>query len=105
MRFQRRRSEAPFEDGPRRYAKRSYAQSRLEFEAVDKTPTYDLVVIDEAHHIFRIEKLRAHAQPFVDSSATSRFLLLSDVSQANRSDINAIPFSVARTNYLSGKFN
>eukprot|EP01049_Picozoa_sp_SAG25_P009825 SAG25_NODE_1010_length_4313_cov_1.562411_1_plen_1437_part_11 len=77
---------APFEEGPRRYAKQSYAQSRLEFEAVDKTPTYDLVVIDEAHHVFKDDVLRAAVAPYLEPSKT-RCMLLSDVSQSLRSDI------------------
>ena len=75
----------PLQEGPRRVQLGN--DGRLRTSVVRKRDQYDLVVVDEAHHIFRIEKLRAHAQPFVDSSATSRFLLLSDVSQANRSDI------------------
>eukprot|EP01046_Picozoa_sp_COSAG06_P045074 COSAG06_NODE_6175_length_3068_cov_1.755136_1_plen_864_part_10 len=77
---------APFEDGPQRYAEHSYSQKRLEFEKVKKTPEYDLVVIDEAHHVFKDDRLRAIVEPYLAPEKT-RCLLLSDVSQSLRNDI------------------
>eukprot|EP01048_Picozoa_sp_COSAG05_P012560 COSAG05_NODE_1267_length_5328_cov_2.245554_1_plen_1512_part_01 len=46
---------------------------------------YGLVVIDEAHHIFREELLRALVKPFV--SAAGRYMLLSDISQSHYDDV------------------
>ena len=46
---------------------------------------YDLVVIDEAHHLFRDEASRQLVEPFVQAS--KRCMLLSDISQSLREDI------------------
>jgi len=77
---------APFDEGPRRYAEHSYDQHHLEFEPVTNPPEYDLVVIDEAHHVFRDDALREAVMPYLASSNT-RCMLLSDVSQSLRNDI------------------
>ena len=50
-----------------------------------KLMKYDLVVIDEAHHLFRDEASKQLVEPFVHAS--ERCMLLSDISQSLREDI------------------
>eukprot|EP01048_Picozoa_sp_COSAG05_P004303 COSAG05_NODE_226_length_13453_cov_12.522315_8_plen_319_part_00 len=50
-----------------------------------KLMKYDLVVIDESHHLFRDEASRRLVEPFVQAS--ERRVLLSDISQSLHEDI------------------
>eukprot|EP01045_Picozoa_sp_COSAG04_P005671 COSAG04_NODE_266_length_18562_cov_11.848995_10_plen_2111_part_00 len=50
---------------------------RIELEAVDKLAEYEIIVVDEAHHIWRDEEARSS----VESYNAKRRVLLSDASQ------------------------
>eukprot|EP01043_Picozoa_sp_COSAG02_P002431 COSAG02_NODE_56_length_43700_cov_33.650765_2_plen_1893_part_00 len=52
--------------------------SGIKTRSVERCKDYSLVVIDEAHHIFRDDRLRTT----VESYSAARYMLLSDVSQS-----------------------
>eukprot|EP01047_Picozoa_sp_COSAG01_P026786 COSAG01_NODE_1738_length_9362_cov_3.455468_4_plen_762_part_00 len=55
---------------------------------VQGSQDYGLVVIDEAHHIYRDEALRSSVTKYTQDT---RLMLLSDVSQSRRSDVQFPP--------------
>eukprot|EP01045_Picozoa_sp_COSAG04_P012832 COSAG04_NODE_880_length_9669_cov_3.805747_3_plen_2321_part_00 len=65
----------PFDDGPRTCAS---SLGRLDFHpAKERVAEYDIVVIDEAHHVWREEHLRSAAEGYTGK----RRIFLSDESQ------------------------
>ena len=58
----------------------SYEQRRLLLSPVEDASLYELVVVDEAHHVYSHSELRECVKPYAD--AASRLLLLSDASQS-----------------------
>ena len=58
----------------------SYKQRRLLLSPVEDAPLYELVVVDEAHHVYSHPELRECVKPYAD--AASHLLLLSDASQS-----------------------
>lgn len=78
----------PFVAGPRAVRLRHGAISVEPATTTGAAHAYDLVVIDEAHHIFKDKGLRdavnRHVQP---PSPAQRLLLLSDVSQSHGREI------------------
>jgi hypothetical protein len=66
----------PMEDGPRAV---TLARNTIKTKLIAALPNYDLVVVDEAHHICADESLWA----VVDGYTGTRRLLLSDISQGS----------------------
>ena len=58
----------------------SYEQHRLLLSPVKDASLYELVVVDEAHHVYSHPELRECVKPYAD--AASHLLLLSDASQS-----------------------
>jgi hypothetical protein len=80
----------PLEDGPRSIAVK---HKRVVFEkpSVDAVTgnegvPYSLVVVDEAHHLYRDDRARHTIESFVTPGASKR-MLLSDISQSTQYDI------------------
>jgi hypothetical protein len=59
----------------------------LQRKKMESSPSYDLVICDEAHNIFKDETLSKGLQPVLSGHIT-RLMLLSDISQADREVIN-----------------
>jgi hypothetical protein len=58
----------------------SYEQGHLQLSPVEDALVYELVVVDEAHHVYSHPELRECVKPYAD--AASHLLLLSDASQS-----------------------
>ena len=58
----------------------SYEQRRLLLTPVKDASLYELVIVDEAHHVYSHPELRECIKPYAD--AASHLLLLSDAAQS-----------------------
>eukprot|EP01050_Picozoa_sp_SAG11_P009216 SAG11_NODE_852_length_6874_cov_2.914391_2_plen_1844_part_00 len=65
---------APMDDGPREV---KLDRRTMQTAPTAALPSYDLIVVDEAHHIYSDESLRSMVEGYIGS----RRLLLSDISQ------------------------
>ena len=79
-------SKLGFEDDTlKRFTERD---GRLEPEdAPAPASGYDMVIVDEAHHVYRDERFRGRAESYVREGTATRRWLLSDISQSRGKDI------------------